>query len=185
MRILASSLHELTKILHPSQVEADLLPVYKTCLTCNDQIRERIYEHVDVIISRVSIEVGWDMFEDLARAWKDGSLGGWRAREQLAVHLPKMLAHFKDVTKGEKVLDVLRAALLDPFAAVRDGVTKGVSLSKQVERLKLIVDSRCLRDLGGRFTCRHSLQRYAPRIGQFHHLSPTLDVSIRRPWNDA
>lgn len=100
--------------------------MYKTCLACNDEIRERVYEHVDVLISRVSPVVGWDMFEDLARAWKDGSLGGWRAREQLALHLPKMLELFRDVEKGEKVLDVLRDALLDPFAAVRDGVTKGV-----------------------------------------------------------
>jgi len=127
MRILAASLHELAKILHAPQIEADLLPVYKTCLTCNDEIRERVYEHVDVIISRVRPEVGWDLFEDLARAWKDGSLGGWRAREQLALHLPKMLELFRDSKKGERVLDVLRDALLDPFAAVRDGVTKGVS----------------------------------------------------------
>jgi serine/threonine-protein phosphatase 4 regulatory subunit 1 len=128
MRILAASLHELAKILHAPQIEADLLPVYKNCLTCNDEIRERVYEHVDVIISRVRPEIGWDLFEDLARAWKDGSLGGWRAREQLALHLPKMLELFRDVKKGERVLDVLRDALLDPFAAVRDGVTKGVSL---------------------------------------------------------
>ena len=127
MRILAASVHELAKILRPEQVEEDLIPVYERCLTCIDEIRERVYEHVDVIVSRVREEEGWRLFQNLARAWKDGSLGGWRAREQLALHLPSFLETFKDVEKGKEVLEVLRDALLDPFAAVRDGVTKGVS----------------------------------------------------------
>lgn len=126
MRILAASLHELAKILTFDQVEQDLLTVYKRCLTCNDEIRERVYEHVDVIVTRVRPEVAWELFTDLAKAWKDGSLGGWRAREQLALHLPSFLETFSDVHQGEQVLEVLRDALLDPFAAVRDGVTKGI-----------------------------------------------------------
>lgn len=127
MRILAASLHELAKILRPDQVEQDLLPVYQRCLTCNDEIRERLYEHLDVLLSRVGEEQGWRMFLDLAKAWKDGSLGGWRAREQLALHLPSFLETFRETWQGEQVLEVLKDALLDPFAAVRDGVTKGVS----------------------------------------------------------
>lgn len=127
MRILAASLHELAKILRPEQVEEDLIPVYERCLSCNDEIRERVYEHVDILVSHVGPDEGWRMFQNLARAWKDGSLGGWRAREQLALHLPSFLETFREVEKGKEVLEVLRDALLDPFAAVRDGVTKGVS----------------------------------------------------------
>jgi hypothetical protein len=47
-----------------------------------------------VILSRVGEEQGWRMFLDLAKAWKDGSLGGWRAREQLALHLGSNRASF-------------------------------------------------------------------------------------------
>jgi len=135
MRILAASLHELAKILEPKQVEEDLLPVYRRCLTCNDEIRERVYEHVDVIISQVDPDVGWEVFQDLAASWKDGSLGGWRAREQLALHLPKCLEMFREEERGTQVLEVLRDALLDPFAAVRDGVTKGVSTKLGASRI--------------------------------------------------
>jgi serine/threonine-protein phosphatase 4 regulatory subunit 1 len=126
MRILAASLHELAKILTFDQVEADLLPVYKRCLTCNDEIRERVYEHVDVIVTRLRPEVAWELFQDLAKAWKNGTLGGWRAREQLALHLPSFLETFREVHKGEQVLEVLLDALLDPFAAVREGVTQKI-----------------------------------------------------------
>lgn len=103
MRILAASLHELAKILDPDQVASDLLPVYRRCITCNDEIRERVYEHVDVIISQVKPEVGWDVFQDLADSWRNGSLGGWRAREQLALHLPKCLEMFREVERGMKL----------------------------------------------------------------------------------
>lgn len=126
MRILAASLHELAKILTFDQVEQDLLPVYKRCLICNDEIRERVYEHVDVLVTRLRPDVAWELFTNLAKSWKDGTLGGWRAREQLALHLPSFLETFSDIYQGEQVLEVLRDALLDPFAAVRDGVTKGI-----------------------------------------------------------
>lgn len=125
-RTLAASLHELSKILHPSSVEKDLLPVYKRCLQSNDEIRERVFEHVDVFVSRVPRSLGWKLFLELAQAWKENNLGGWRAREQLALHIPSFFATFRE-EELERVLEMTRDALLDPFACVRDAATHGVS----------------------------------------------------------
>lgn len=130
MRTLASSLHELAKILHPDQVERDLLPVYERCLRRDDDIRERIFEHIDDILSNVSADVGWKLFLELASAWKEGTLGGWRAREKLASHIPSFLSTFRDQEDLNHVLDMIRDSLLDPFSAVRQAAVQGVSRLK-------------------------------------------------------
>ena len=127
MRLLAVSLHDVAKVLPPDQVEVDLLPVYKRCLTEHEEIREYVFTHADVILSRVNADLGWTLFQDLATAWKDGNLGGWRAREQLALHLPSFFETFSTQSQGECLLEMMRNALLDPFAAVRDAVTTRVS----------------------------------------------------------
>ena len=129
LRTLAASLHELAKILRPDQVERDLLPVYERCFRCSDEIRELIFEHVDVIVSHVSTRVGWDVFLELALSWKEGPPGGWRAREQLALHIPSFFETFRNEYHIELVLDMIKDALLDPFAAVRNAATQGVGLA--------------------------------------------------------
>ncbi|WWC87973.1 uncharacterized protein L201_002875 [Kwoniella dendrophila CBS 6074] len=132
LRTTASSLHELTKILKPDQVVSDLLPVYTRLLGDSEEIRERVFEHVDVIIASVPKEVGWSLFRHLARGWKDGMLGGWRAREKLGLHIPSFLKTFVNWHGVEEVLEMMRDALLDPFAAVRDAVTRGIPEAYEV-----------------------------------------------------
>lgn len=129
MRILAASLHELAKILKPGQVERDLLEVYRRCLVCNDEIRERVYEHVHEFLLAVEPATGWSLFKDLLAAWADGSLGGWRAREQLTLHLPSFSESFNTDEQGKCVLEMIKWGLLDPFAAVRNAVSQSVSMT--------------------------------------------------------
>nr|XP_019050561.1 hypothetical protein I302_00997 [Kwoniella bestiolae CBS 10118]OCF29491.1 hypothetical protein I302_00997 [Kwoniella bestiolae CBS 10118] len=132
LRTTASCLHELTKILLPDQVVSDLLPVYTRLLGDSEEIRERVFEHVDTIIASVPKEVGWSLFQHLARGWKAGMLGGWRAREKLGLHIPSFLKTFAEWNGVEEVLEMMRDALLDPFAAVRDAVTKGIPQAYEV-----------------------------------------------------
>lgn len=132
LRTVAAFLHELANILHPDQVEEDVLPVFKRCLECSDDIRERIFEHIGVIISRSPQASGWACFTDLLSRWKDNTLGGWRAREQLALHIPSFLETFIRHTEVSAVLDMMRSALLDPFAAVRDAATYAVPRSYEI-----------------------------------------------------
>ncbi|WWC60471.1 uncharacterized protein I303_103044 [Kwoniella dejecticola CBS 10117] len=132
LRTTASCLHELTKILRPDQVVSDVLPVYTRLLGDSEEIRERVFEHVDVIIASVPKEVGWSLFRHLARGWKEGMLGGWRAREKLGLHIPSFLEIFAGWNGIEEILEMMRDALLDPFAAVRDAVTKGIPKAYEI-----------------------------------------------------
>ncbi|KIR36857.1 hypothetical protein I352_00169 [Cryptococcus deuterogattii MMRL2647] len=128
----AACLHELAKILTPSQVAEDLLPVYSALLKGTEEVRERVFEHVEVIIASVPTEIGWELFQNLANSWQEGTLGGWRAREKLAWRIPSFLQTFAGWGGQERVLEMMKAALLDPFAAVRDGATSGIPKSYEV-----------------------------------------------------
>ncbi|WVQ71214.1 hypothetical protein IAR50_000739 [Cryptococcus sp. DSM 104548] len=132
MRTVSAFLHELAKILSPTQVVQDILPVYTVLLACGEDIRERVFEHVEVIVGAVPIEYGWELFRNLAQAWKDGTLGGWRAREKLALHIPSFLKTFQYWNGIHDVLEMMRSAFLDPFAAVRDAATLGIPAAYEV-----------------------------------------------------
>ncbi|WVR05685.1 hypothetical protein IAU60_002708 [Kwoniella sp. DSM 27419] len=151
LRTTASCLHELAKILSPEQVASDLLPVYTQLLGGTEDIRERVFDHVDVIIDSVPKDVGWRLFRHLAQGWRAGMLGGWRAREKLALHIPSFLKTFKGRKGIEEVLEMMRDALLDPFAAVRDAATKGIPDAYEVLGTQSAVAKRfrdILLDLG-------------------------------------
>jgi serine/threonine-protein phosphatase 4 regulatory subunit 1 len=108
------------------------MPVYTRCLAEDDEIRELVFEHVEIFLCNLPLELGWSSFLDLCRAWSEGTLGGWRARERLALHIPALFKCFGEVDGVESVLEMMRDALLDPFAAVRDAATKGIPTSYEV-----------------------------------------------------
>jgi serine/threonine-protein phosphatase 4 regulatory subunit 1 len=142
LRTVAASLHELANILHSEQVAEDILPVYHRCLECGDDIRERIFEHIDVLIARLPQALGWSCFKQLAEMWRSDTLGGWRAREQLALHIPSFLETFNQHSEVEAVLDFMNGALLDRFAAVRDAATYAVPRSYEI-----LADTKCSQDV--------------------------------------
>jgi serine/threonine-protein phosphatase 4 regulatory subunit 1 len=127
---IASSLHELAKILTPAQVAEDLLPVYTRLIDSTETIRERVFEHVDDFVAGLPAELAWMTFLGLEKAWELGTLGGWRTREAVALHVPSFLALF--VGRGHDISPVLKltmSALLDKFAAVRDAVIQAIPKS--------------------------------------------------------
>ena len=131
---IASFLHELAKILRPDQVQADLLPVLHRCLASDDIIRERIYEHLDIFMRGLPASAAWELFVYLVEGWNAQSLGGWRAREKLALHVPAFLELFNAEGQLSLVLDLTHAALVDRFACVRDAVTQGVPVAYDILR---------------------------------------------------
>lgn len=127
---IASSLHELAKILTPAQVAEDLLPVYTRLIDSTETIRERVFEHIDDFVTGLPAELAWMTFLGLEKAWEGGTIGGWRTREAVALHVPAFLALF--VGRGHDISPILKltmAALLDKFAAVRDAVIQAVPKS--------------------------------------------------------
>ncbi|GMK60040.1 hypothetical protein CspeluHIS016_0902570 [Cutaneotrichosporon spelunceum] len=125
-RTVSAFLHELAHILDPEAVAEDVLPVYHQCLKLDDDVRERIFQHIDVVIARLPPALGWQSFLELSNSWKEDELGGWRAREQLALHIPSFLETFREHDEVALVLHMMRSALLDKFAAVRDAATYAV-----------------------------------------------------------
>jgi len=157
---LAASLHELAKILRPDQVELDLLPVYERCLNSDEEIRERIFEHVGTILSSVPLSTGWNLFLGLARSWKESTLGGWRARENLASHLPDFLETFREHQDLDPILDMIKDALTDPFFAVREAATQAVSrafVSELIHRFRGYIPSFVMARTLQRDSARYSL----------------------------
>jgi serine/threonine-protein phosphatase 4 regulatory subunit 1 len=127
---IASSLHELAKILTPAQVAEDLLPVYTRLIDSKETIRERVFEHIDDFVTGLPAELAWMTFLGLETAWEAGTIGGWRTREAVALHVPAFLALF--VERGHDISPILKlttAALLDKFAAVRDAVIQSIPKS--------------------------------------------------------
>ncbi|KAL7423656.1 hypothetical protein Q5752_001237 [Cryptotrichosporon argae] len=176
LNTVSAFIHELARILRPDQIVQDVVPVVRRCLSLSDDMRERAMEHIDVIVTSIGRDDGWAMFKELEQRWRDGSLGGWRVRERLALHIPAFLEAFAadsdkastastpqslpspgadtdtprpaggDVTpvppstaskaetasRLDTMLELMRSALLDPFAAVRDAATNAVPRSYEI-----------------------------------------------------
>ena len=85
-----------------------------------------------MVFDRSPGKTAWQLFTNRLDAWTTESLGGWRAREKLASHLPEFLRIFPTPEQNISVLEMFRGALLDPFAAVRDAATYGVPASYEI-----------------------------------------------------
>jgi serine/threonine-protein phosphatase 4 regulatory subunit 1 len=116
--------------LTPDQVAEDLLPVYTRLIDCNESIREKVFEHVDEFIAGLPAELAWMTFLGLDKAWELDTLGQWRTREAVALHIP---AFFKLFVKQDRdlvpIVSMTRAALLDKFAAVREAAIQSIPKS--------------------------------------------------------
>ncbi|ORX34175.1 armadillo-type protein [Kockovaella imperatae] len=123
---MAAALHEVAKILQPSDVERDLLPAFHQCLEGSEDVLERLWEHVDVFLIRLEENIGRNLMVQFRDLWTNGKIGGWRAREQFVRHIPALLTIFPGQQASEVVLWLTDKALHDPFASVRDAAIKGV-----------------------------------------------------------
>lgn len=132
LRTITAFVHELAQILTPEQVAEDVHPVFRQCSMGSDDIRERIFEHVDVLFANLPQDMAWACFRRILDGWVQDSLGGWRAREQLALQIPSFLSTFRQMDEVSVVLEVMQLALLDPFAAVRDAATFAVPRSYEI-----------------------------------------------------
>lgn len=126
-RSLAASIHEMSRILEIGDVGRDLVPFFRACLKDTEDIRERVYDHLDIFLEHAPPDLSWDICQCTARSWTAGTLGSWRIRERLAKHFPALFKLFKLQPGAALCLDIVAEALKDPFAAVRDAATTGVS----------------------------------------------------------
>jgi len=95
-----------------------------------EPIRERVFEHLDDFVAGLPPDLGWMTFLGLEKAWELDTLGQWRTREAVALHLPAFYTLFvKQERDIAPILSMTLAALLDKFAAVRDAAIQSIPQS--------------------------------------------------------
>ncbi|RXK42606.1 hypothetical protein M231_00160 [Tremella mesenterica] len=178
MTTISSFLHELSRILRPDQVAPNLLPIFHRCLGHSDATRERSYEHLDVFLSGLPSQEAWDLFSFLAEKSKTDALGGWRAREKLALHVPAFLTLFPEDYQASRILEMTHSALIDKFACVRDAVTLSVPRTYDLLRNRPIPAEafrRMILDLGDSGIYKHR-QTFVRCIREFARPPPNRKV---------
>jgi serine/threonine-protein phosphatase 4 regulatory subunit 1 len=106
------------------------LPVYTRLIDSPEPIREKVFEHIDDFVAGLPPDLGWMTFLGLDKAWELDTLGHWRTREAVALHLPAFFTLFvKQDRDLSPVLSMTQAALLDKFAAVREAAIKSIPKS--------------------------------------------------------
>ncbi|ORY55154.1 armadillo-type protein [Leucosporidium creatinivorum] len=115
---LASSLHEIAKIIGSDRSDECLLEPFSWYIRDQDHIQGAMLENVSTLMRSFGIEAGRHALELLNEAWSD--IKTWRRREALAEELGNLSAHFMTNGVAEELLGVLGRAFKDHVAAVRE-----------------------------------------------------------------
>lgn len=123
---LASSMHEIAKIIGPEQSDASLFDPFTWFLHDYAQIQTSILANLSSLLRCFTLEAGKQALRQLGEAWSQ--IKNWRLREAIAKELAGLGDHFVGGDAVEEVLSVLAKAFKDPVAAVREMATQAVSL---------------------------------------------------------
>lgn len=115
---LASSLHEVAKIVGPAQADACLLEPFAWYLRDFDHIQGAVLENISTLLLCFGPEAAQRALELLNESWAE--IKNWRRREAVAKDLGNLGAHFVVAGAAEEVLGVLARAFKDRVAAVRE-----------------------------------------------------------------
>lgn len=113
---LASSLHEIAKIIGPEQSDQTLLEPWSLFIKDLDHIQGAVLENCPTLLKSWSVDAGRHALELLNEAWSEIRI--WRRREQVVKCLGELGERYMGA--GEELLGVLNRAFKDPVAAVRD-----------------------------------------------------------------
>lgn len=138
---LASSLHEIAKIIGSHRSDECLLEPFSWYIRDQDHIQGAVLENVSTLMQSFGIEAGRHALELLNEAWSD--IRTWRRREALAEELGNLSAHFMSNGVAEELLGVLGRAFKDHVAAVREkagGVVSSFHLALTVAFAHFLFD---------------------------------------------
>jgi serine/threonine-protein phosphatase 4 regulatory subunit 1 len=137
-RTLAASLGELAKIIGPENAQQDLLPVWWDGIKCEEDgdVRLKAIECMGTLVNALDdrkVEVA----DGLLDIWKAGTLKGWRER-QVAVGA---FVGFMSSIKPSNIKDLLKLALEDSVAAVREAAVSIVSVNIGRDVVEYVIES--------------------------------------------
>jgi len=120
-RSLASSLHEIAKIIGPESTHSDLLPIFDRFLQDQEsEIKTAVVENVDVFLAQLPQEQALSELRSMQDRWLHAFGRDWRLRERLAQHVSTMADDFLLVDEDANLIALMQLAIADPVSAVRD-----------------------------------------------------------------
>ncbi|GAA5955600.1 hypothetical protein JCM21900_006666 [Sporobolomyces salmonicolor] len=115
---LASSLHEVAKIIGPDQADASLLDPLSWFLRDVENIQAAVLDSLPTLFAAFGPEAARRALAALGDAWPE--IRTWRLREHAVKKVMEVVPHFVRNEGVEEVLAVLAKAFKDSVAAVRD-----------------------------------------------------------------
>ncbi|KAK0538009.1 hypothetical protein OC834_000581 [Tilletia horrida] len=120
-RSLASSLHEIAKIIGPEGTQADLLPIFGRFLQDHEnEIKTAVVDNIDVFLAQLPLEHALSELRAMQERWLHAFGRDWRLRERLAQHISTMADTFLLSDEDANLIALMQLAIADPVSAVRD-----------------------------------------------------------------
>lgn len=125
LRTLAASLGEVATIIGSTNTEKDLIPIFLSSIRSEEsEIRSKIIEAMPKFADALSVKKRETLVAELPKVWSD--LKNWREREELARLLGDMASLVGN--RVDILVDIMKQALRDEVAAVRDSAVLSVSI---------------------------------------------------------
>jgi serine/threonine-protein phosphatase 4 regulatory subunit 1 len=126
LRTLAASLGEVAAIIGSANAEKDLMPIFLSSIRSEEsEIRSKIIEAMPKFAEALSVKKRETLVAELPNLWSN--LRNWREREELARLLGDMASLVG--TRVNNLAEIMKQALRDEVAAVRDSAVLSVSLT--------------------------------------------------------
>ncbi|KAK0553908.1 hypothetical protein OC846_002305 [Tilletia horrida] len=120
-RSLASSLHEIAKLIGSENTQAHLLPLFDRFLQDHEnEIKTAVLENVDVFLANLPLKDALAELLLMRARWTNSFARDWRLREKLAQHISVMADMFLLSDEDANLIALMQLAIADPVSAVRD-----------------------------------------------------------------
>lgn len=162
LRSLASSMHEIAKIIGPEASKQDLVPFFEKLLYQNDnELKAAIIENLDAFLLALPRQDAEQQLRNLRECWTSSFARDWHLRERLTQHISTLAPHLVLEDEDGSLVELMQLALGDPVSAVRAAGVQSVS------------NEDMLRELGMKSTERR-LNRYPAALAFTGSNSPSI-----------
>ena len=127
-RTLAASLGELAKIIGAENAQRDLVGIWWDSIHSEEgDVRVKAVECVSDFVLMLGSDAGADIIRGLHAIWEGGGFKSWRERHDIAKALMSFASSPGGQSASSSVRGLLRKALEDSVAAVREAAITSVS----------------------------------------------------------
>ncbi|GAA6005324.1 hypothetical protein JCM11491_002658 [Sporobolomyces phaffii] len=139
---LASSLHEVAKVIGPDQADSSLVGPFTDFLQDVEIVQTAIIENIPTLLVSFGAETAKKALIVLSDSWSD--IGNWRLREHVLKKVAEFGPHFMQHDGEEEVLTIVARAFKDSVASVREQAVVAVPpllnsvLDRPASRAKLL-----------------------------------------------